>query len=66
MPTSICLGLRALFARHGLELVDAERVAIHGGSLRVYAAPKGARSSTERVQALLHEEELWGVSTAGP
>ena len=29
-----------LFARHGLEVVDVEKLAIHGGSLRVFAAQR--------------------------
>ncbi len=55
-----------LFARHGLVLVDVERLPIHGGSLRVFfqradgpqtLLPQGA----ERVQALLAEEKVWDV-----
>jgi len=34
------LALQPLFARHGLEIVDVERLAIHGGSLRIYAATR--------------------------
>ena len=31
--------LDRLFRRNGLRIVDVERIAIHGGSLRVFAAP---------------------------
>jgi SAM-dependent methyltransferase len=57
---------RNLFARHGLILVDVERLPIHGGSLRVYfQRANGPRSleqeSAARVNDLLAEEERWGV-----
>jgi SAM-dependent methyltransferase len=48
-----------LFRRHGLALVDVERVPIHGGSLRLVVG-KRARSSSV-VDALLREEASWGV-----
>jgi len=55
-----------LFRRHGLTLVDVERLAIHGGSLRVFfQRTDGPRSLEERgaarVQQLLEEERQWGV-----
>jgi SAM-dependent methyltransferase len=56
--------LALLFQRHGLVLADVERVPIHGGSLRLFAAPS-ARPSP-RVHALLQEEAAWGVDRAGP
>jgi SAM-dependent methyltransferase len=58
--------LAALFASQGLPIYDLEPVAIHGGSIRVFAAPSGARRPTERMQALLREEQEWGVGTAEP
>jgi SAM-dependent methyltransferase len=48
-----------LFRRHGLAIVDVERLAIHGGSLRVFAARQG--EPAEAVRALLAEEAGWGV-----
>jgi SAM-dependent methyltransferase len=49
-----------LFRRHGLFLNDIRRIAIHGGSLRLYVEP------IERVQpsvtALLREEEQLGLT----
>ncbi len=57
---------RNLFAQHGLTLVDVERLAVHGGSLRVYfQKTDGPRSlekqGRQRVQALLEEEQRWRV-----
>lgn len=57
---------RNLFARHGLTMVDVERLPIHGGSLRVYFQHTDGPRSLEqdgaaRVKALLEEEEQWGV-----
>jgi SAM-dependent methyltransferase len=34
--------LDRLFARHGLAIVDVEHLAIHGGSLRIFASPSPA------------------------
>jgi SAM-dependent methyltransferase len=53
--------LDRLFARHGLLIYDVERVAIHGGTLRIFAAHEGERQRTERANALLAEEAAWGV-----
>jgi SAM-dependent methyltransferase len=44
-----------LFRRHGLYLNDVDRVAIHGGSLRMFVEPVENMSS--RVQHLLDEEK---------
>lgn len=54
--------LAHLLKGHGLEMVDVERVAIHGGSLRVWIAPAGMRPISERVPELLTEEERRGMS----
>jgi len=48
-----------LFRRHGLIIVDVERLSIHGGSLRIHAAHQGVPA--EAVTALLAEEAAWGV-----
>jgi SAM-dependent methyltransferase len=55
-----------LCRRNGLELVDVERLAIHGGSLRLFAAPADTRVVASRVRKLLGHEREWGVSAAGP
>jgi len=57
---------RNLFVQHDLTLVDAERLPVHGGSLRVYfQRADGSRSLQKagqaRVDALLKEEADWGV-----
>jgi SAM-dependent methyltransferase len=56
--------LDRLFRRHGLIIVDCERLAIHGGSLRIFAQRSGAPG--RRVQALLDEEAQWGVDGDAP
>jgi hypothetical protein len=58
--------LSSLFASQGLPIYDLQPVAIHGGSVRVFAAPVGARRPTERLQAMLREEQEWGVGTPEP
>jgi SAM-dependent methyltransferase len=51
--------LHRLFLRHGLEVIDVRRVAIHGGSLQVYLAPVGQREPSVAVAELLAEEAEW-------
>ena len=48
--------LDRLMARHGLVVHDVEKLAIHGGSLRIFVSKKGAYERTERVTSLLKEE----------
>jgi SAM-dependent methyltransferase len=52
-----------LVRRHGLTLVDVERLPIHGGSLRLTVAHAGAPPSP-RVAALLSEEDRLGMAAA--
>lgn len=55
------------FRRHGLVIRDAERVPIHGGSLRLYASPKeSVVAVSARATALLAEEVAWGVDALEP
>jgi hypothetical protein len=49
--------LHSLFARHGLAIASAERIPIHGGSLRVTVVKGGG----DRALPILEEEEAWGV-----
>jgi SAM-dependent methyltransferase len=56
--------LTALFARHGLTIVDCEPIALHGGSLRLFAAHRGSPSA--RVKQILDEESRWGVDREAP
>ena len=50
-----------LFEDHELRVTDAERVPIHGGSLRVYVEHKDSAEPDPRVEELLAEELAWGV-----
>jgi len=55
--------VQALFARAGLVLVDVERQAIHGGSLRVFFTHMEAGvPESPAVAALLREEEVSGLT----
>jgi SAM-dependent methyltransferase len=51
--------LAPLFARHGLTLVNIERIPVHGGSLRLFASKEGAQGAA--VTALLDEERAAGM-----
>jgi SAM-dependent methyltransferase len=53
--------LDSLFARHGLRIVNVERIAIHGGSLRIFAAKAGTPEPA--VGELLAEEKLAGLAS---
>jgi hypothetical protein len=55
---------RAVFARHGLKMIDVEELGTHGGSLRIYAthAENSAAAVSEAVAALAAREARWGVS----
>jgi SAM-dependent methyltransferase len=58
---------RAIFAAHGLALVDVEELPTHGGSLRVYARHAGAAGPVaEAVEALLRREEELGYDSLAP
>ncbi len=48
-----------LFQSHGLEIVDVERLDIHGGSLRIFAAHEGEMTTNDRVYELLASEQRW-------
>ena len=50
--------LTYLLAAHGLEVIHAKRIPTHGGSIRVYAARKGARPVQPTVAGLLAEERV--------
>lgn len=55
--------LDVLFRRHELQITAVERIAIHGGSLRITAGHKGSSRNRE-VDMLLEEEQRWGVAGA--
>jgi SAM-dependent methyltransferase len=51
--------LDALFSRNGLTIQRVEQLAIHGGTLRIYAGHESKRNDS--VVQLLKEEKAWGV-----
>ena len=56
-----------LFRRHRLLITDVERIAIHGGSLRIFAQRMDVTPGPVRLPAvtqLLIEEAKWGVDQA--
>jgi SAM-dependent methyltransferase len=55
--------LDRLFGNHGLIINDVERVAIHGGTLRIFVGQQASAGAQrgERVAAMLKEEAGWGV-----
>lgn len=58
--------LAPLFRRHGLEVVEVERLPLHGGSLRLFAAHAGAVRPSPAVAAMLEEEQRLGLTTLAP
>ena len=58
--------LSNLFERFGMEIFDAERQWVHGGSIRVYTCKKGAYEKTERLRKYLQEEEEKKIRDIGP
>ncbi len=57
--------LGELFGKCGLRVVEVERIPIHGGSLRVWAArDDSAQLASPAVAALLDEESREGVNSA--
>ena len=48
-----------LFEQHGLTIFDVERLKIHGGSLRIFAAHAGSEPVQTSVNQLLNKEKEW-------
>jgi SAM-dependent methyltransferase len=55
--------LQPLFARHKLEIFRVEKLAIHGGSLRLFAGHAGAHAVESSVTILLADEKTKGVAS---
>jgi hypothetical protein len=55
------LALEPLFERHGLRVVDVERLSTHGGSLRLYVTHAGGTVAAESVGELRRAEVLAGL-----
>jgi len=58
--------LKNLFEKYGMEIFDAERQDVHGGSMRVYVCKRGKRGKSERFFTYLEEERLKGIDTLQP
>ena len=56
---------RALSAA-GLELFDVQRLPVHGGSVRIFAARHGLRPRTDALEAALADERLAGLDGPDP
>ncbi|RSM75249.1 SAM-dependent methyltransferase [Amycolatopsis sp. WAC 01375] len=54
--------VRAMAEHHGFELVDVERLPVHGGEVRYTLARAGKRTPSAAVAALLAEEDARGLS----
>jgi 2-polyprenyl-3-methyl-5-hydroxy-6-metoxy-1,4-benzoquinol methylase len=61
------LTVKKVFARHGLELFDVDRVPTHGGSLRIYARHRedSDRLVQQRVHDLVEMETSKGFARVG-
>jgi SAM-dependent methyltransferase len=57
------MAIEPLLERHGLHLNDAERLSIHGGSLRISVSKTPGKS--ERLQMLQQEEAALGMDDLG-
>ncbi len=55
--------VQVLFGRHGLEVFDADELATHGGSLRVYAqlSATGKRPTAPSIEKLRGSERAFGL-----
>ncbi|MEK6334536.1 MAG: class I SAM-dependent methyltransferase [Acidobacteriota bacterium] len=55
--------LSHLFERHGLRIEEVERLAIHGGSLRVFVSKRTQEqpAASSSVDQMLAEERNWGI-----
>lgn len=54
--------VQAMVARFGLELVDVERLTVHGGEVRYTVARAGARKPTDAVADLIAAEDAQGLA----
>ena len=53
--------LMPLLARHGLEVFHVQTIPTHGGSIRVFSAPKGSQTIRASVAAQLEAEKRAGL-----
>jgi SAM-dependent methyltransferase len=55
--------LKSLFEHHGLAIFHAEKIPIHGGSLRLFAGRAGVHPVQSSVDVLLSDEKRQGVGS---
>ncbi len=55
-----------LLKMHGMEIFDAERTEVHGGSMKVYTCRVGRKEKTERLRKYLEEEKVKRVDKLQP
>lgn len=55
-----------LFESHDFSVVDAERIPNYGGSIRVIAQKGRGRNGSDRLAALLANEDAFGIYTPAP
>jgi SAM-dependent methyltransferase len=55
--------LLPLFASHGLQIYEVERIPIHGGSLRLFVGHPRDHTIGDSVKTLLEEEEQKGIKS---
>ena len=55
--------VQRIVAASGMEVVDVEQLATHGGSLRVWIAHRGATEPTQQVAAVLADETQAGLES---
>lgn len=53
--------LTSLFDQHGLEIVDVQPQAVHGGSMRYVVAKRGAYTPSAAVAVQRQKESRWGL-----
>ena len=58
--------LKNLFEMHNLDLFDAERQEVHGGSMKIYACKRGERAKTDRLNAYLTDEKRKEIDRINP
>jgi SAM-dependent methyltransferase len=57
--------LDLLLQRHGLSVIEVERIPIHGGSLRLFVGKAGSSHPSGGVGEMLRAEEEWGAGRTG-
>lgn len=58
------MSVSALFARHGMEVIDASSQNVHGGSMRYVIAHRGAYPVSDIVRSLLGKEERMALRSS--